>query len=104
MTGRSPLPARMIDAVRTEAQATTQGCRTMGERGLDKYKLVLSMAQRQQPVTVAVVHPCDEVSLTGAVEAHRLGLIVPSLVAPESRLRALAQSCGIDLTGFTILP
>ena len=40
--------------------------------GRDRYRLVLAMAQRLPPVVTAVVHPCDAVSLQGALEAHRL--------------------------------
>jgi phosphate acetyltransferase len=71
------------------------------QHGREKYQRVLAMARRTPPISTAVVHPCDEVSLRGAVEACRLGLIVPILVAPPSRLQALADSLGIDLSGFT---
>lgn len=70
------------------------------EHGGDKYQLVLAMARRQPPVVTAVVHPCDEVSLAGAVEAHRLGLIDPILVAPPTRLQAVAAGAGIDIVGL----
>jgi phosphate acetyltransferase len=71
--------------------------------GREKYHLVLAMAHRQPAVATAVVHPCDEVSLAGAVEAHRLGLIAATLVAPEARLRALADKCGIDIAGLPLV-
>ncbi|HET8996277.1 MAG TPA: phosphate acetyltransferase [Acetobacteraceae bacterium] len=70
------------------------------EHGREKYQLVLAMARRQPPVVTAVVHPCDAVSLAGAVEAHRLGLIEPILVAPAGRLEAIAAASGIDITGL----
>ena len=76
---------------------------TSAVQGRDKYKRVLAMARRQAPVVTAVVHPCDEVSLLGAVEAGRLHLIKPILVAPPARLHALAKQCGIDLTGIEIV-
>ena len=71
--------------------------------GHEKYRLVLAMASRQPAVPTAVVHPCDAVSLAGAVEAHRLGLIAATLVAPEARLRALASQSGIDIAGLTLV-
>jgi phosphate acetyltransferase len=73
------------------------------ERGREKYQRVLGMARRQQPVRTAVMHPCDEVSLAGAVEAHRLGLIDPILVAPPARLKALATSAGIDISDLPVV-
>ncbi|HEX5371968.1 MAG TPA: bifunctional enoyl-CoA hydratase/phosphate acetyltransferase [Aquabacterium sp.] len=54
------------------------------------------------PVHCAVVHPCDVESLRGAVEAGHRGLIVPRLVGPESRIRAMADVAGIDLRGLVI--
>ena len=38
----------------------------------ERYDRLLREAQSLPPVTTAVAHPCDEVSLTGAVEAARL--------------------------------
>jgi len=56
-----------------------------------------------EPVTCAVVHPCDIASLRGPVEAARRGLIVPVLVGPESRIRATAREAGIDLAPYRIV-
>ena len=74
------------------------------EHGRDKYQRVLAMARRQQPVPTAVIHPCDEVSLASAVEAHRLGLIEPTLVAPPGRLQSVAAAGGIDISGLPVVP
>ena len=48
----------------------------------EKYDRLIAAAQKERTIKVAVVHPCDEVSLGGAVEAKRLGLIEPILVGP----------------------
>jgi len=50
----------------------------------------------------AVVHPCDALSLGGALDAHAAGLIDPVLVAPRARVLAVAEQAGLDLTGITI--
>jgi phosphate acetyltransferase len=67
----------------------------MGEEpelaGGEKYKRLIAAAQRQTRIRVAVAHPCDEVSLRGAIEAHKLGLIEPILVAPLARVRNAAD-------------
>ena len=49
------------------------------------------------PVTCAVVHPCDESSLRGALESGQRGLIVPVLVGPVARIRALAARLNLSL-------
>src|SRR3954469_10725868 len=51
----------------------------------DKYLRLIDAAQKLPPVTTAVVHPCDEASLGGAVEARKLRLIEPILVGPPGR-------------------
>jgi phosphate acetyltransferase len=50
-----------------------------------------------------VAHPCDAVSLQGAAEAARLGLIVPILVAPPAKLREAAQRAQVDIAAFEIV-
>ncbi|MQT47882.1 MULTISPECIES: bifunctional enoyl-CoA hydratase/phosphate acetyltransferase [Pseudomonas] len=54
------------------------------------------------PVCTAVVHPCDALSLSAALDAHRAGLIEAVLVAPRTRLQAVAAEAGLDLTGIAI--
>lgn len=51
---------------------------------------------------VAVVHPCDEVSLTGALDAYAKGLIEPILIGPESKIRAVAEASDRSLDGIEI--
>ena len=51
----------------------------------------------------AVVHPCDALALRAALAARDQGLIVPLLVAPEARLRALAAELGLSLDGVEIV-
>ena len=69
----------------------------------DAYARLLRRCEGLAPVTCAVVHPCDRDSLLGPLEAARRGLIVPVLVGPEAKIRAVAEAEGIDLTGFKIL-
>ena len=71
-------------------------------RSQERYQRLLRHAQALPPVTTAVAHPCDEVSLKGAVEAARLGLIAPILVGPPERIRGLAERAGLDISGFPL--
>jgi phosphate acetyltransferase len=50
-----------------------------------------------------VAHPCDQTSLQGAVDAARLGLIVPILVGPRSRIEDVARQSSIDIAGLQIV-
>lgn len=55
------------------------------------------------PVRTAVVHPCDALSLEGALEAAARGIIVPVLVGPRTKIKATAAECGHDLAGIEIV-
>lgn len=63
---------------------------------------LLAQGRDLPAVRCAVVHPCDAVSLMGALEAARHNLIEPVLIGPEHRLRELAEELGLDLTGITL--
>ncbi len=54
-------------------------------------------------VAVAVAHPCDAASLGAAVEGAEAGLIVPILVGPAVRIRAVAEAAGLDIAGFRLV-
>jgi phosphate acetyltransferase len=69
----------------------------------EKYKRLIEAAQAHEPVATAVAHPCDESSLTGAVDAAKLGLIRPILVGPKLKIQAAAQKAKLDITGFEIV-
>jgi phosphotransacetylase/acyl dehydratase len=73
------------------------------ERG-GRYRALLQAATDVPRVRTAVVHPVDTVSLLGAVEAAREGLIEPVLVGPEAKIRQAAAQANIDLTPYRIVP
>src|ERR1700760_2500330 len=68
--------------------------------GRERYDRLLRTAQALPPVATAVAHPCDRVSLEGVVEAARLGLVEPILVAPPNRIRRVAEEAGLDIAGY----
>jgi len=68
-----------------------------------QYRRLIAMAEEPAPVPMAVVHPCDRESLLGAVEAARANLIVPVLVGPQSKIRAVARAEEIDLSPYKII-
>lgn len=68
-----------------------------------RFNELLSLADGLPAVRCAVVHPCDEGSLSGALDSARHGLITPVLIGPEARIRAVAEAAGLDLAGIEIL-
>jgi phosphate acetyltransferase len=68
-----------------------------------RYERLLAAARDLPPVTTAVVHPCDRVSLESAIEAARLGLIAPILVGPPERIRATAAEADLDISAVILV-
>jgi phosphate acetyltransferase len=68
-----------------------------------RHKQLLAMGEGLAPVRCGVVHPCDADSLLGALQAHAAGLIEAVIIAPEKKLRAVAQACGAKLDGLTFI-
>ena len=71
--------------------------------GRERYDRLVQAAQRLPPVKTAVVHPCDEISIEGAVEAAQLGLIDPILVGPPARIRDAAGLAKADISRFPLV-
>ena len=66
-------------------------------RGVER---LIAHVQAMEPVRMAVVHPCDALSLAGAIDARDAGIIRPVLIAPRAKLQAAAAAAGIDLDGI----
>ena len=64
---------------------------------------LLMLVAAHTPVRTAIVHPCDAVSLGGAMEAFRMRLIVPVLIGPAAKIAAAALQAGEDLTGIEFI-
>ena len=56
------------------------------ERAHQKYQRLVDDCRTLPPTPTAVVHPCDQSSLQGAVDATRMDLIAPILVGPRTRI------------------
>jgi phosphate acetyltransferase len=69
----------------------------------DKFNKLIEAAQRFEPASTAIAHPCDQVSLESAVKAAALKLIKPILVGPEKRIRSVAAENNLDISGFEIV-
>ena len=69
----------------------------------DKYDRLLAATRGLQPLSTAVAHPCDESSLRGALDAARANLIVPILVGPKAKIKAVAEKFALDISGHEIV-
>jgi phosphate acetyltransferase len=75
----------------------------LGQPPASKYDRLIARARQGTPVSTVVVHPCDETSLRGAIEAAEAGIIVPILVGPAARTTAAARACRLDIERFEIV-
>ena len=69
----------------------------------EKYDRLIARCKSIPPTPTAVVHPCDESSLKGAIDAARVGLITPILVGPAARIREVAAKAKLDIAKFRIV-
>jgi phosphate acetyltransferase len=68
------------------------------------FEKLLAACKGLAAAPAVVAHPCDAHSLEGVVQAAHAGLILPVLVGPEARIRAVAAAAGIDISAFPIVP
>src|SRR6478609_2138258 len=69
----------------------------------EKYQRLIDACKLLPPTPTAVAHPCDASSLEAAMEAARLGLIVPILVGPRERIQAAAKAAGVNISELEIV-
>lgn len=68
-----------------------------------QYRNLLRLVQGQPAITVAAVHPCSVEAMLGVIEAAKMGIILPILVGPESKIRNIAAQANVDLTAYQIV-
>ena len=68
-----------------------------------KYDRLIGKAKQVPAAKTVVVHPCDESSLRGPVEAAEIGIIVPILVGPRAKIEATAKAHKIDISRYEIV-
>lgn len=64
---------------------------------------IICMVDGLEPLTTAVVHPVDRLSLEGALTAAQANLIIPVLIGPEDKIKAVAKKEKLDISGVSIL-
>lgn len=78
------------------------------ERGIagssgSKYQRLIAAAKQEIPARTVVVHPCDETSLCGAIEAAEMGLIEPVLVGPARKIATVAREHALDIGKYELV-
>lgn len=68
-----------------------------------RFGALVEQARTLDPLVTAIVHPCDDLSLGGAIAARDEGMIVPVLVGPRAKIAAAAEQAGLDLHGLEIV-
>jgi phosphate acetyltransferase len=68
-----------------------------------KYDILIARGKEVTAPRTFVVHPCDEPSLRGAIDAAEAGLIVPILVAPAAKVKNVAREHGIDIAKYELV-
>ena len=58
---------------------------------------------RSPAATTVVAHPCEENALRGPLEAAKTGIIVPVLVGPAHKIRAVAREHGLDISQYELI-
>lgn len=70
----------------------------------DRFDGLITSLSGASPARTVVVHPCDPLSLSGALDARDQGLIAPVLVGPPTRIEQAAEEAGRGLEGVAIEP
>jgi phosphate acetyltransferase len=68
-----------------------------------KYERLIALAKEVPPASTIVVHPCDETSLRGVVEAAEIGIVSPVLVGPAAKISAVAREHKLDISRFEVV-
>ena len=71
--------------------------------GLSYTHWLLQQAKNLPPLRVAVVHPVDVLSISGAIEAAKANIITPVFIGPEDQIRKAAKDALIDLSEYELI-
>ncbi len=67
------------------------------------FQKLVEQARRQAPLAAAFVYPCDLESVQLALSGEFAGIVAPTLVGPEARIRDVADKGGLDITRLTLV-
>ena len=90
-------------AARQKIRHSLRDLPTIQLRHEDRYLELIKACDGLSALTTAVVHPCSDDALKGAIEAAERNLITPILIGPEKKIRAVAVNEKIDLSPYHIV-
>ena len=73
------------------------------EEESERYKELIALTKGLKPLKTIIVHPVEENSLGGAIEAAEAGLIEPILIGPEEKIKAAAKALKADISKYEII-
>ncbi|MEZ5278030.1 MAG: bifunctional enoyl-CoA hydratase/phosphate acetyltransferase [Opitutaceae bacterium] len=68
-----------------------------------RFQELIRLAEPQPPIRTAVVHPVDRATLANCIEAHGDHLIIPVLIGPAYKIKAVAEAEGLAIDAFEMI-
>lgn len=66
-------------------------------------KKLLLLRENMEPLITAIVHPVDELSISGAVAAAEDGIMIPILIGPKQKINEAAQKSNVDISKYELI-
>jgi phosphotransacetylase/acyl dehydratase len=95
--------AQLIAPLQKQRWSTLPVPRLIVNNPYRRYQELIARATSKPPVRTAIVWPCDEVSLGGALQAFKDKVIVPVLVGSEDKIRGVAKTMQLDLEAVQVV-
>lgn len=87
----------------TSMQSAVSASRPSDAAPHAKYEKLIARAKEIEPSRTVVVHPCDQTSLRGPVEAAEAGIIRPVFVGPADKIAAVAREHRINIGQYELV-
>ena len=69
----------------------------------ERFSALLEEAAALEAMPTAVVHPCSTEALIGPIQAAEQNLILPLLVGPAAKIRAIAEAEDLDISPYPVI-
>ena len=76
---------------------------TIKEQKGEWYKKLILLTENFTPLKTAIVHPVDQLSLQGAIDAAKEKIIIPILIGPKDKILAAAKDANIDISSYQLI-